>query len=356
MKISRVLYQPYQFHVGIKFGPFKYIEEGYIRGFEKAGCKIALWDGENEEKLKDILNYFKPELFIGYLRRSLDYKNFTWADSSAFDKLNSYRKTSGMKVALHTHPNVQKLMEKLNLKFEDGDPSNAERFYRQPPPPTQAEETLVSENFIDIILHPYSKNLTSICFDYWIDNSIKVMEEPLAADDTINKKTFFPRFKSYHITYIGGWWPFKGQQLDRHLVPLKEHFGDRLRIFGRKWPHLSEGYVADREYRTIVLRSKINLVFHEPSQVQEISVHVNERIFKLYGMGVFAICDNNSCLREYFEDDALVLCSGPEEMIDKCTFYLRNKRERKRIAKKGYNTVKNKHTYFIRAKTLLSAL
>ena len=103
-------------------------------------------------------------------------------------------------------------------------------------------------------------------------------------------------------------------------------------------------------------QSRISLVFHEPSQVQGQPVHVNERIFKIYGMGGFAICDDNPCLREYFSDDELVTASCPEEMIEKAKYYLQHPKERQSIARRGHHAVLQRHTYTHRARHLLDTL
>jgi hypothetical protein len=299
---------------------------------------------------------FQPDIFIGFLRRPGTYQNFPWLSSEAFPLLNNYRKAKGLKVALHTHPDVARLAEHLHLYFEKNDPSSADGFYTQSLPPTAHEKILVDERFIDLILHCYSKTMTPLCFSYWTEQGIPVLEEPFAADDAVYHPSRLPRLSSHDITYIGGWWPFKGQQLDSYLAPMKQHYGSRLAVYGMGWPRLSEGHVSDRRFKKIAWKSKINLVFHEPSQVQGIPVHVNERIFKLYALGVFALCDNNPCLREYFEDDEVVLCRDPEDMIEKCAYYLSCTRQRAMIARKAHRAVLHKHTYTQRAATLLSTL
>jgi len=337
-------------------GPFKYIENGYVRGMRKAGLEVIIWNGLDASELKGILEAFRPELFIGYLRRGRDRKNFDWVCGESFELLNRYRKLCGMKTALHANPDVQVLLPRLKLHFTEGDISNAEQFYSQPTPPTAEEKVLVDEGFIDFILHHYSRELTEVCFKYWLSNGIVVLAHPLAADDEYYTPPLLPKIKHYDISFIGGWWPFKGQQMNRHLLPMREKFGERLKVYGRNWPYLSNGHIADDEYMRIVWKSRINLVFHEPSQVHDFALHVNERIFKLYAMRAFAICDNNPCLREYFDDSEIVIADGPEDMIDKCEYYLRKPMARHRIANKGYRAVKARHTYSKRVMELLTAL
>ncbi len=106
----KILYQPY---TPMESGPFKYIESGYLRGFQKAGCSTKIWDGKNADALKEILRVYKPDMFIGYLRggSSVNYLNPEWCNGKAFNLLLNYRKQTGLKIALHTHPDVSKLAE-----------------------------------------------------------------------------------------------------------------------------------------------------------------------------------------------------------------------------------------------------
>jgi len=351
----KILYHPYS---SMKAGPFKYIETGYLRGFQKAGCSTRIWDGKNANTLKQALSVFKPDVFIGYLRggNSYNYLNSEWCTGKTFDLLLDYRKQTGLKVALHTHPDVRNIVNNLDINLTKVDQTCAELFYTQKPPPTNIESIMVQEKFIDCILHPYSSTITSLCFNYWETNGIKVLEEPLAADNFIYKPPFIKRRENLDISYIGGWWPFKGIQLDKYLLPLHKRFGDRLNVFGKGWPHLSCGFITDKAYKKIVWKSKINLVFHEPSQVQRLPLHVNERIFKILALGGFAICDNNPCLKEYFTKDELILFSSPDELIDLCTYYISNNAAREKIIAKGRNAVLTRHTYKKRAEKLLAVL
>ena len=159
-----ILYQPYLYHGKMREGPFKYIESGYLDGFKKNGCDVAVWDGRDLEHLDNLLSGFRPDIFVGYLRGSGDYQNFPWVSGPSFERLKDYRLRTGMKVALHAHPNVQELVKHLRLDFVENDPSNAGKFYSQPPPPTPEERNLVDEAFIDVILHPYSSEVTRTLF------------------------------------------------------------------------------------------------------------------------------------------------------------------------------------------------
>ncbi len=358
----KVLYQPYQYNQNVKIGPFRYIETGYIRGLAKAGAEVLVWDGLNIDFLRKALEHFSPTLFIGYLRggSSCQYKTFEWTNCHAYDLLASYRKSTGMMVALHTHPDVQKMKSKFNLtlSFSKNDVSCADMFYNQLVPPLPAEKRMVNDNFVDVILHSFSKEVSKHCFTFWKDKNVIVLEEPLAADVACYRPNRLYRPEWIDISYIGGWWPFKGIQIDKYVQYIDKHYKKHIRIYGRNWPYLSRGLVSDRKYKELIWASKINLVLHEPSQIQGYPIHVNERIFKIYAMRQFALCDDNPCLREYFNENEIVLCASPEEMLDKCKFYLnpRNAHIRKQYCIRGYHAIKSRHTYMHRAKNLFKTL
>ncbi len=351
----RVLYQHYS---SLKHGAFKYIDKGYINGFKAMGHRVAIWDGEDHARLAKVLDEFKPDLFLGYLRKPGVYNNFIWTNSPSIDKLLAYKKQKGLKVALYTNPDVQSVFGEMQLGFCNNDISNAPDFYEQPAPPVEQEKALIDNSFIDAILHCYSETVTGSGYQYWLKSGIPVIVLPLAADDTLYSLPLIswhhPQFTD--LLYIGGWWPFKGQQLDKFLAPMREKFQDRLKIYGKGWSDSEIKPVSDRQFNRKIWGSKINLVFHEPSQVKGQPIHVNERVYKLYASGCFTLCDANPCLKEYFEEDEVFLCETPEEMIDKAEYYLNNSSERLAFRKKARNAVLAKHTYRHRIQKLMNAL
>lgn len=352
---TRVLFHPYAF---LGAGPFYYIDSGYIGGLKKAGCEVQVWNGKDIDRLKLLLDEFRPHVFLGYLRGSgsYNYGNHSWTEEQKIEALLDYKKQHGLQVALWTHPDVQKMTETLELSLVEGDISGADKFYNQQPPPSDVERELVNNQFIDLILHTFSSEITECCYQYWKNHGIGVHETPLAADDVIYRPPIFRKRKSFDISYIGGWWPFKSTQMDKYLLPLDRSLANQLTVFGRGWPHLSKGAISDQKFREVVLKSKISLVFHEPSLVQGKSLHVSERIYKLYALDAFTICDNNPCLHEYFSDDEIVIAKDPEELVELCKFYLAHNRARNTIARKGRRAVLARHTYYHRVKSILGVL
>lgn len=333
-----------------------YFQRGYTNALRETGRPYRVWDGQSALKLWWILLRLRPTHFIGFLRGSFPYKTQLWAEGPMRSRLQRYRQRNGLRTALFTHPNVETIKKVISEKllFEDGDASNALHFYNQFPPPLKAEAELLDDRFIDLILHLFSASRAD-AFEYWRASGIPVLPMPLAADTTIYQPSEAVE-KDISISFIGGWWPFKGLQLDRFLKPMIEVFGDQLKIYGRNWPYHGAIPVSDLEYRSIIARSRICLNFHEPSQVQGIPLHVNERIFKLFAMSATVVSDNNSCIREYFSPSEAIVCNSPEEMISTCQRLLANPEECSEWAEKGHYAVRRRHTYLHRIEQILQAL
>ena len=99
--------------------------------------------------------------------------------------------------------------------------------------------------------------------------------------------------------------------------------------------------------------SKINLNM----TVRPIQTGLPLRIFDILGCGGFLMTNYQAELEELFEIGVdLEAYGSPEELVDKCNYYLTHEEERERIAKKGYETVKEKHTYLSRIKAMVGVM
>ena len=78
------------------------------------------------------------------------------------------------------------------------------------------------------------------------------------------------------------------------------------------------------------------------------------RVFDVLACGGFLISNYQAEIPEIFEmGKDLVVYSSIEECADLCEYYLNHESERKEIARLGYETVKNNHTYTIRIAHML---
>ncbi len=86
--------------------------------------------------------------------------------------------------------------------------------------------------------------------------------------------------------------------------------------------------------------SRINLNLTIP----DIKSGIPLRVFDVLGSGGFLLTNFQAEMPAYFENGKDLVCfESPEEMEEKCDYYLTHEEERVEIAAHGYETVKNKH-------------
>lgn len=96
--------------------------------------------------------------------------------------------------------------------------------------------------------------------------------------------------------------------------------------------------------------SKINLNM----TLRSIETGMPLRIFDILGCGGFLMTNYQPEITEHFEiGKDLETYSSPDELIDKCSYYLAHDEERERIAQNGYQKVKEAHTYQTRLPEML---
>lgn len=129
-----------------------------------------------------------------------------------------------------------------------------------------------------------------------------------------------------------------------HIVALLSA-GVDLRIFGSQdyWKrHLPKSFVCrlppihlieGAEYRKTIAAAKIALSFFSTGNRDEITF----RVFEITAVGTFLLCQRSALMERVFrEDKEIVFFSSPEELVDKCRFYLQHDELRSCIARAGH--------------------
>lgn len=143
----------------------------------------------------------------------------------------------------------------------------------------------------------------------------------------------------------------------------------RLEIWGTAWTWYNPFLQYEYKIKRRALGKRIHNYNIPPQQVNKIynstkiclNMHhvqskegVNPRIFEILGAGGFQLTDYKKTLENFFEIGREIECYKTEkDLLDKIEYYLQNEDERKKIAQRGNNIVKKKHTYKHRAKTIL---
>ena len=190
-------------------------------------------------------------------------------------------------------------------------------------------------NFESIGITPVSMMMCADIHEY--TNSIKAPE--LACD----------------IGFVGGYWPYKGQVIDRYLTPLCHPVGEyNIKIFGNQpWGHVNQycGLISDPNVKNLFRSAKISPNLSEPHAL-EYGIDVNERIFKVLCSGGFCISDSVDAYKKVFKQ-GVVFVDSPQEFKDKIDYYINEEEERDGIISLGRSYVLKNHTNFHRIAAIL---
>jgi spore maturation protein CgeB len=81
---------------------------------------------------------------------------------------------------------------------------------------------------------------------------------------------------------------------------------------------------------------------------------VNERFFKIPAFGGFQICDDVSCIGDYFQiDTEIVVATDTADWYEKIKYYIAHPVERQAIVDAGRVRALRDHTYHSRAQQIL---
>lgn len=106
--------------------------------------------------------------------------------------------------------------------------------------------------------------------------------------------------------------------------------------------HFKGGVATLTEMPKVFNLSKINLNI----TLRSIETGASLRIWDILGCGGFLLTNYQEEIAEYLvAGEEYDYFSSAEELLDKCRFYLENDDIRRKIASKGYETVKKYHTY-----------
>jgi len=158
---------------------------------------------------------------------------------------------------------------------------------------------------------------------------------PLAGDVGIHKKLDVP--KKYDIGFVGR--DAKKFARGRHLELLKEKYPNSF-IGTANYRDMSEIYSASRIGFNSSIRGDINM-----------------RIFEIMSCGSLLLTNSikNSGLDELFDvDKHMVTYKSDKELLGLIDYYLKNEKERERIAESGYKLVISKHLYCHRVQAMFN--
>ncbi|GAB4476893.1 MAG: hypothetical protein Kow0088_15150 [Anaerolineales bacterium] len=178
---------------------------------------------------------------------------------------------------------------------------------------------------------------------------------PLAWDKRTYPKnpTYYTEFDNVDIAFVGGYWIYKGQQLDRYLKP----YARNLTVYGyTKWPYGNYGGILPVEREgSLYSQAKICPVINEP-HVELMGIDQNERVFKVLGSGGFAITDPVPGYREWFSEYELLVPKDENQFHELVHLAWRDRDFNYQYRKNGQRAVIERHSYMHRAVETLHRL
>lgn len=300
-------------------GAFDYITQAFINAFNDVGIEAKYWKNDQKE-----FNDFNPDLYIGCSgHRQVIPKN---------------RKS---KVAIHVNPFGDKLEPLFGVDINE---------------PKHAIDWTLSQN-PDIVFGYGIQEDGNTFWRNW-NKHTKFVGVPTAGDATI----YYPDAKdsSYSVAFLGGRWGYKGNNINKWLLPSINKLGDKISIMG--WG----GWQGVKQYKGSLSQSDSGRVFLSSALVgpcvcephtTKYGIDIPERFFKVALCGSLPIMDNIVGFNRYC--DKFVMANNPDDYYNKILNYSSNPdyiEEGKKLAKSIRQEVLSKHTYHHRMKNLCESL
>jgi hypothetical protein len=306
---------------------FYYIRLGLARAFTAADHEVILWE-MGDKPVFDAFDELEPDLFIG----------------------QTYNANEQVIKAIKERPHLKVIMKGGDWgELSDGIGPEYGVLHA-----TEKEKRAILDlheetglpNYIYIHYHPSFVEKTH---GSWAENGIPIHPNMSASDvfDYTNGQKL-PEFES-DICFIGGYWEYKAQNLNKYILKLCEDYKYRIKIFGNSpWPVAQYcGFIPNNLVKHALASATICPQIHEPHS-NVYGFDVIERIFKLLSNKCFCVSDYVAGLDMLFGDD-VVMVKTPEEFKERIDYFLQNPEDRQGYIDRGYEAVMNEHTYFHRA-------
>ena len=313
-----------------------YIIDGWKDVFDRLGHEWLWWNPE--KPAFDVFDEFEPDIFIG-----------TTDIDRATAKCIAERPE--MKVVLKAR-NWGPSDEYIDTEVYPIEVANSEEKGR-------ILELKESCGKPDFVFNLYHENRMAETMGGWQENGIDIVDMQPAA----NHFVYFPvpprKNLESDLSFIGGFWKYKGINLDKYLIPLCLPVGKyNIKIFGNQAWAVPQylGKPQEAVVNDIFCSAKICPNISEP-HANDFGFEVNERVFKLAATKSFCLSDRiDSLTNDIFTDGEMPTAKDPEEFFKLIDYYLQEPDLREEKAEQCYNTVMSNHTYCHRVSNLLSKL
>ena len=206
----------------------------------------------------------------------------------------------------------------------------------------------------DVVFNNYPPGYESY-LEGWKSHGLQTLCWPLAADTFVYKKMDLSGDIDYDcdVAFIGGYWPYKGQNLARYILPLIQEFN--CCIYGNGWGPYGKGYLADPDMSNVMSRARVCPCIHEP-HATALGTDVSERVFKVCYAGGMPLCDNVEGLRILFPQVSMRIAENLEDFLDEAGAMIRRPQAFYDWRRQLQQYVAENHTYLIRCQQMLDLL
>ena len=315
-----------------------YIYTGLIKAFQLMGHDCVFW--RHDIPAFDIFNMFEPDLFIGQ-GYNLDRATLKCIKNrpslKVLLKVGCWGEVC-QDVDTEEYPILMQTEEEIR---------NVEKIASY----LSAIQNLVLFNYV----HPNRKNYLMGTWEETVAKTIGLLP---AADHTEYSKVKFDKNLQSTICFVGGYWPYKGRNLDKYITPLCYPVGKyNIKIFGNQpWPVPQYMGVANNETCKKAFASALICPNVSEPHANVFGFEVNERVFKLAASKAFFISDPIASLTEdIFADGEAVVAEGPKDFHSLIEYTIKNPETRDAHIKSCYETVMKSHTYKNRAKQIIES-
>ena len=311
-----------------------YQRKAWMNAFNACGIQAALWDCKSVNAF-DAFDSFEPDIFLG---QSYNLKP---------DLIKCIYERPHLKVGLRagdwgTHEVDKERYNVLHCSQQEVDILG------------KLKEQTGQPNFVHIHYSPEGVSQTHNNFQ---SIGIKPISLMMCADISSYTEASFDPELECDIGFVGGYWPYKAQVIDRYLFPALHPVGKyKVKLFGNQpWIGVNQycGIISDEKVKDLFASAKICPNLSEP-HAHTYGFDVNERIFKILYAGGFCISDNVEGYKMF--GDGIVIADSPKDFSEKIDHYLNNENERKTISNKGRDIVVNNHTNVHRIAQILKEL
>ena len=315
-----------------------YIRLGWAKVFQAIGHEVAIWD-INTKSPFDAFDEFEPDIFMG----------------------QTYNINRSLFNCIEERPNLKVVMRASDW----GDMQNHIDLEKYPILVASKEEIVWVERLKreldkpNFVHNHYHDNCLKETHNRWKTIGVRPVSLLHGADIFDYAEAGEVDFLQSDVAFVGGYWPYKAQCLDKYLLRLCHPVGKfNIKIFGGSdWPVVQYlGRIQNENVKHAFRSAKVCPNVSEPHS-QEFGYDIIERPFKILMSGGFCVSDYvESMANDVFTNEEIIFTKTPEEFEKVVEYFVNHPDERLPYIERGHNCVLNNHTYFHRVAKIFEEL